>query len=134
MVWPASRLYEYVAFPENDSNTYVVKELGTSVPLAVVGAQVALTELNIKPEPWRTTFSFIPTVHDGRKTYISEERRPSDFPLVRREREDVGAGRGHLATCTREDRLLLEGLDLEWLEAFARSIFGLHQSVNRRRS
>ena len=60
--------------------------------------------------------SRIPTVHNGEETYISDERRPGDVPLVRREQEDVGAGRVHLVTLTRVNSLLLDSLNLEWLE------------------
>ena len=60
--------------------------------------------------------SDIPTVHDREKTYISDERRLSDAPLVRREKENVGTGRVRLVTLTRVDGLLLDGLNLEWLE------------------
>lgn len=43
---------------------------------------------------------------------VGEKGRPSDVPLVRREEEDVGAGRVHLVRLSGMDRLLLDRLDL----------------------
>ena len=58
----------------------------------------------------------IPTVHNGEETYISDERRPGDVPLVGQEQEDICARRAHLVTLTRVNGLLLDSLDLQRLE------------------
>ena len=53
---------------------------------------------------------------DRGATYVGHKRGTSYVPLVCREQEDVGAGRVHLVTLTRVNSLLLDSLNLEWLE------------------
>ena len=59
-------------------------------------------------------------------TYVSDEGRSSDVPLVGGEEEDIGAGRVHLVTLTRVDCLLLDGLDLKRLELLVEHLTQVH--------
>ena len=71
----------------------------------------------------------------GRITKITDthqEGRLGDVPLVRREQQDVGAGRVHLVTLARVDGLLLHRLDVERVELLVKDCPGEEMFIMRR--